>query len=71
MEEKNYPCIQKCEDKFMNCESCIFEKCTVCNQTKHFINDFGNCIQEIPNCYRHDLTLNYSSCRICDEKNNY
>ena len=71
MEEKNYPCIQKCEDKFMNCESCIFEKCTVCNQTKHFINDFGNCIQEIPNCYRHDLTLNYSSCRICDEENNY
>ena len=71
MQTKNYPCIQKCEDKFMNCESCNINTCTVCNQSNHFINDVGNCIKKIPNCHKHDSTLNYSSCRICDEVNNY
>ena len=71
MEDKDYPCIQKCDERFMNCETCNRDSCIICNQTNHFINHFGNCIPEIEHCQLHDIYLNYSSCEICDEKNNY
>ena len=55
----------------MNCETCNKSSCIICNQTNHFINHFGNCIPEIEHCQLHDIYLNYSSCEICDEKNDY
>ena len=71
METKSYPCIQKCIDKYMNCESCNITSCTICNQTKHFINNLGNCIKEIENCQEHNLTLDIPSCEVCNETYNY
>ena len=71
METKNYPCIKKCEDRYMNCESCNIKTCTVCNQTNHFINNLGNCIKEIENCQKHNLSLDIPSCEVCNETNDY
>ena len=33
MEDKDYPCIQKCDERFMNCETCNKDSCIICNQT--------------------------------------
>ena len=71
METKSYPCIKKCEDRYMNCKSCNIKTCTLCNQTKHFINNNGNCIKEIENCKEHNLTLDIPSCEVCNETYNY
>ena len=71
MENKSFSCIQKCNERFMNCETCNRTNCSICNQTKHFINTYGNCIKEIENCKVHYLNVNYSSCEICNESFNY
>ena len=71
MEDKDFSCIQKCDERFMNCETCNRTSCFICNQTKHFINNYGNCIKEIENCKVHHLNVNYSSCAICNESFNY
>ena len=72
MEDKSNPCIQKCENRFMNCESCNNNTCTSCyNQSNHFINDFGDCIPKIENCQVHNKSLNTSSCEICKENESY
>ena len=64
MEVKSNPCIQKCENRFMNCESCNNSTCITCNKSNHFINNFGDCIPKIENCQVHNKSLNTSSCEI-------
>ena len=71
MESGQYPCIQKCEDKFIKCETCEATTCTVCNQTNHFINKRGNCVQNITNCEIHNEDNNNPECLHCFENNNY
>ena len=72
MEDKSNPCIQKCENRFMNCESCNISTCITCyDESNHFINDFGDCIPKIENCLVHNKSLNTSSCEICNETENY
>ena len=71
MESGQYPCIQKCEDKFIKCETCEATTCTVCNQTNHFINKRGNCVQNITNCEIHNEDNNNPECFHCFETNNY
>ena len=71
MEDKSNPCIQKCENRFMNCESCNNNTCITCNKSNHFINNFGDCIPKIENCQVHNKSLNTSSCEICEENENY
>ena len=71
MENKNYSCIQKCSDKFRKCVTCDFNTCTICNESNHFINKYGNCVKNITNCESHDLTLNDSQCLHCNATDNY
>ena len=71
MEPKNYSCIQRCDGKYLECDSCNIDKCTVCKQEKHFVNKFGNCIKEIEHCKDHYQDLNYSSCEYCNEDDDY
>ena len=71
MESKNNSCIQKCEDKYKDCETCNNSKCVKCKQEKYFINNNGDCIKEIENCKEHDQDKNFSLCEYCDEPNNY
>ena len=72
MEEKDYSCIQRCDERFEGgCETCNKDKCTKCYDTSRLINNAGNCIESIDNCNRQDLTLEYKSCIQCDYQNNY
>ena len=71
MDNGNYPCIQKCEEKFIKCQSCESTTCTVCNQSNHFINKKGNCVQNISNCEIHNFTNDNPECLHCYETNNY
>ena len=71
MEDKSYPCYGKCEERFINCESCENSTCTVCNQSKHYINNFGNCLKEIEHCNTYNKQSHVPECSICEEKENY
>ena len=71
LENLIYPCIRKCEDEYIKCESCNSLTCTVCNQTNHFINKRGNCVQNITNCEIHNEDNNNPECLHCFENNNY
>ena len=71
LENRNYPCIRKCQDEYINCETCDSNTCFTCNQTNHFINYKGNCLPNISNCEEHYLNLDVSRCSYCDESNDY
>ena len=71
IESGKNPCIMKCSERFFNCDTCNLTSCVICNQTKHFINIYGNCLKEIDNCSKHDPYKNTSECLHCDESNNY
>ena len=71
METGNNPCRQKCDERFLNCDTCNYTSCVNCNQSNHFINYYGNCIKEIENCAKHNPYTNTSECLRCNEGNHY
>ena len=72
MENKNYSCIQRCDENFMGgCETCNKQKCTKCYDTSRVINNNGHCIESIDHCTIQDLTEDYKRCTRCDYQNNY
>ena len=71
MEDKENSCIQKCDERFMNCRTCNRTRCKECNQTYHYINKYGNCLKEIDHCKIHQLDVNYSSCAVCNDTQSY
>ena len=71
MENGSNPCRQKCDERFLNCDTCNYTSCVNCNQSNHFINYYGNCIKEIENCAKHNPYNNTSECLRCNESNHY
>ena len=71
LEDKSYPCYKKCEEAFINCLSCQRNTCTVCNQSKHYINNHGNCLKEIEHCNTYNKDSHEPECAICEEDENY
>ena len=81
-DNKEYSCVQKCDQKFEHCLECVKNKCNICDKG-YFVNSTGHCQERIPHCitYRQssiytDLTTNgggdgYRECEQCDEANNY
>ena len=43
IETGDNPCLMLCSERFFNCQACNLTSCTICNQTNHFINHYGNC----------------------------
>ena len=67
------PCLKLCNATYSSlCIACNRTRCTKCI-TGYYANLVGEgfCFREIDNCTTHNLTVNYSSCSICDENSNY
>ena len=72
METGSYPCLQKCDERFLNCDTCNYTSCVNCNnQSNYTINAYGNCIKKIEHCAEHNPYKNTSECLRCDEDNDY
>ena len=72
METGSNPCLQKCDERFLNCDTCNYSSCVICNnQSNHFINYYGNCLKKIENCLEYNPYKNTSECLRCDEDHDY
>ena len=67
MQNKDYPCIQKCEKKYSDCEKCNNETCTKCKYDNTFVNHYHNCVKNITHCQEHNMYNNTSECLACQD----
>ena len=67
MQNKDYPCVQKCEKKYSDCEKCNNETCTKCKYDNTFVNHYHNCVKNITHCQEHNMYNNNSECLACQD----
>ena len=71
MENKPFPCVQRCDVKYKNCLNCNSETCTKCKIDDSFINQNHNCVENIKNCKNQNHQTDEKECLECDEENSY
>ena len=67
MENKEYPCVQKCDLKYIDCEKCNNVTCTKCKYDNTFINKNHNCVKNITHCKVQNELKDVSECLTCDD----
>ena len=67
MQNKDYPCVQKCEKKYSDCEKCNNVTCTKCKYDNTFVNHYHNCVKNITHCQEHNMYNNTSECLACQD----
>ena len=66
IEDKEFPCIGRCSEKFLNCKECERSKCVKCIENNYFVNINGNCIKNITHCLEQREDVDYSECSKCE-----